>query len=283
MSKAKANGASKTWRAVTAWACVGALCLGTASPALAARPSRPAPTPSPAPDKASTDTPAPAQAAAEGSPESALTAYAAAVNAFKYQDFDSAIPQFRALIYPKTRLDQKREWKAREYLGAALWWQGEAKLAADEFTALLVRNPQTVLDPAVYPPKMINEFDGLRANLVRLGVLTPDQAPRPPEQRDLLPTEPAPLPLMFFPFGVGQFANQEPVKGTTFLLVEAALGAVSATYYINNLYDGVHTGKRSTTGDIVQISTGAAFLVVAGWGIIDALMHRRRAQADTPP
>ena len=283
MSKAKANGASKTWRAVTAWASLAALCLGAPCPAWAARPSRPPPAALPAPDKAASDKPPAPAAAAEDTAEFALTAYAAAVNAFKYQDFDSAIPQFRALIYPKMRLDQKREWKAREYLGAALWWQGEAKQAADEFTALLVRNPQTVLDPSVYPPKMISDFDGLRTNLVRLGVLTADQAPRPPEQRDLPPAEPAPLPLMFFPFGVGQFANQEPAKGTALLVVEAALGAVSATYYVNNLYNGVHTGTRSTTGDIVQISTGAAFLLVAGWGIVDALMHRRKAPTEPGP
>ena len=282
MSKALATGGTRTWRAATVWVSATALCLGTLSPAWAAKPAATAPAPA-APDAKPAKEPAAARSALETSPTAALAAYAAAVNAFKYQDFDSAIPQFRALIYPHPVLDQKREWKAREYLGSSLWWQGEARQASDEFTALLVRNPQATLDPAAYPPKMIVDFEGLRSNLIRLGVLTPDQAPRPPEVRDLVAPEPAPFVLALFPFGVGQFANREPAKGTLFLVAEAALGAVSAGYYVRNTYNGARTGTRSATGDLVQISTGAGFLLVAGWGIVDALLHRRSTSPDSPP
>jgi len=279
MSKALAKGGTRTRRAATAWASAALILLGATRPALSVKPT-PAATAAPPPPAA---VPVPALRGAEPSAEATLAAYAAAVNAFKYQDFDSAIPQLRALVYPKTHLDQKREWKAREYLGSSLWWQGEARQASDEFTALLVRNPQAVLDPSVYPPKMIIDFEGLRSNLIRLGVLTQDQAPRPPEPRDLVAPEPAPLSLALFPFGVGQFANREPGKGALFLVAEAALGAVSAGYYVRNTYDGARTGERSNTGDILQISTGAAFLLVAGWGIVDALLQRRSAAARTAP
>jgi hypothetical protein len=216
--------------------------------------------------------------AVPGSPEALLAAYDNAINAFKYQDFDNAVPQLRALVYPKVRLDQKREWRVREYLGAALWFQGDTKGALDEFTALLVRNPQTRLDPAVYPPKMIADFEGLRQNLVRLGVLKPDQQPRLPD----LPEAPADVPfgLTLFPFGVGQFANREPARGTVFLVAEAVLGSVSVGYYLYNRDLGVH-GERSTSAVVTQVSTGAGFFLVAGWGIIDAIVRYRRA-ADAP-
>lgn len=208
-----------------------------------------------------------------GSPDALQAAYDNAVNAFKYQDFDNAVPQLRALVYPKVRLDQKREWKVREYLGAALWFQGDTKAALDEFTALLVRNPQTHLDPAVYPPKMIADFEGLRQNLVRLGVLKPDQQARPPELTE--PGTEAPFGLTLFPFGVGQFANREPGRGTAFLVAEAVLGAVSASYYLYNRDLGVR-GERSTSAVVTQVSTGTAFFLVTGWGILDAVLRYRK-------
>lgn len=211
---------------------------------------------------------------------SSISAFDDAVNTFKYQDFDNAIPKLKALLYPTTTLEQKAEWRVREYLGAALWWQGESRAALDEFTALLVRNPPTRLDPAVYPPKMISDFEGQRLNLVRLGVIQPDQAPRPPDTAPVR-VEPPPYPLMFFPFGVGQFANREPAKGTAFLVAQAVLAGVSAGFYVRNRDTGLQTGVRDRTGDIVQLGTGAAFWALAGWGVWDATRGWNRQAAAT--
>ena len=194
-----------------------------------------------------------------------------AVNSFRYQDFDNAIPQLRSLLYPTPRVDRRREWQVREYLGAALWWTAAKTEANDEFTALLVRDPAHRLDPAVYPPKMVGDFETLRNNLVRLGVIQADAIPV--EQQEAGP-EPPPFGLMLVPFGIGQFANRSPGKGAAFLATEVALAAVSATFYVINQRDGLQgPGHMTQVNQITQLSAGGAFFAVAVTGIIEAAVH----------
>ncbi len=208
--------------------------------------------------------------------------FEAAYNAFKYQDFDAAIPQLRALLYPKPRLDLRRELRAREWLGAALWWTNKHEEALDEFTALLLKQPAARLDPAQYPPKMIDEFDQRRRRLIDTGILTAEAAAGDPL---LLPElgrpEPPPLGLMFFPMGVGQFANRQPTKGWLFLAGEALLAGTSMGMYWYNAEAGL-SGPRPVRNDVLQISAGAAFWLVAGWGVWDAVSSWRQQWPDKP-
>ena len=191
-------------RALVPLALVATVLLG---PAAHAKPPAPAPAP-----------PVTAPVGASGPSHDAKATFEEAVNSFKYQDFDNAVPQLRTLLYPTPRVDRRREWQVREYLGASLWWVGSKNEANDEFTALLVRDATHKLDPAVYPPKMIADFETLRDNLVRLGVIK--NVAQAPEPLDL--AQPPPFGLMFVPFGVGQFANHSPGKGAAFLTREAA-------------------------------------------------------------
>lgn len=214
----------------------------------------------------------PTRAAVQAVKATPLSDWDEAVNAFKYQDFDAAIPRLRKLIYPKPRLDRAREWKARTYLAAALWWSGKRQPALDEFTALLVRNPQARLDAAYYPPQMIKDFEQLRSNLIRLGVIKRGQKPRMQKRADGV-LAPAPM-LAYFPFGVGQFANRQPLKGSVFLGAELLLAGASAALYAYNRDEGV-LGRSNTTTRIGQLSTGGAFWVVALWGVVDAVLERR--------
>ena len=200
-----------------------------------------------------------------------------AVNAFKYQDFDTAIPRLRKLIYPAPRLERKREWLAREYLAAALWWSGKKQPALDEFTALLVRNPPALLDPAYYPPQMIKDFAQLRENLIRLGVIKRNQKAQIPDEPGR-PQSPA-LVLALFPFGVGQFANQQPLKGALFLGTELGLATASAALYVFNRDLGVQ-GRSQASTRAWQLSTGGVFWAVAAWGIVDAVLQRRALAAE---
>jgi len=215
--------------------------------------------------------------------EAAVAAYDTAVNTFKYQDFDNAIPQLRALLYPKPKVDVKREWRLREYLGAALWWQSELREASDEFTALLVRNPQARLDPAQYPPKMISDFDSLRANLLHLGVIKDNNARVEEVSTPVEKIEPAPYGLMLFPLGVGQFANRQPSKGTAFLIAEGLLGSVSLGIFVGNSYAVAHGGTKSTSAETLMLSTGAAFWLVTAWGVVDAILHYDKDRATAVP
>jgi hypothetical protein len=214
---------------------------------------------------------APPEPIAAAKADEAKASFEEAVNSFRYQDFDNAIPQLRALLYPAPKVDRRREWLVREYLGASLWWSGSKNDANDEFTALLVRAPGHKLDPAVYPPKMISAFEDLRNNLVRLGVIK-GEAPVP-EPADMAGAPP-PFGLMFVPFGVGQFANHSPGKGAAFLTAEVVLAGVSGTFYYLNQRDGLRgPGHMSTVNQVTQLSAGAAFFAVALVGVIEAAVN----------
>ena len=233
------------------------------SPSPTAPTATPSPSPQPLPTSPSVAEPVSAVASTAEWDE--------ALNSFRYQDFDAAIGKLRALLYPRPRLDRLREWRAREFLGAALWWTGRKAEALDEFTALLVRNPPAKLDPVSYPPPMIQDFETLRGNLLRLGVLRPDSKPSLPKAP---PTSwVAPLPICLFPFGVGQFANRQPGKGIAFLAAEGTLAAGSAWLYLHNRDEGLGS-RAADLPRAAQVAAGAAFWAIATWGVIDALVVR---------
>lgn len=216
--------------------------------------------------------PAPAAPAVPNTPEAVNAAFENAINAFKYQDFDAAVPQLRALLYPVIRLDFRRELLVREYLASSLWWQGKREEAMDEFTALLVKNPRARLDPAQYPPKMVSDVEGRRKRLQETGVIRDLDATPPIEPGPALRAA-APLPLAFLPFGAGQFANGQSGKGWAFLAAEVALAGVSAGMYLANAEAG-RSGPRPLRDDVIQISAGAGFWLLAGIGVWDALANR---------
>jgi hypothetical protein len=246
--------------------------LGLCLPAAASRSAEPAlPAAAPAPPAPVDDS----QAAAD---------YESAVNAFKFQEFDSAVPKLRGLLYPKTRLEPRRELRAREYLAAALWWTAHRDEALDEFTALLIKQPSLQLDPSVYPPKMIEDVGQRRKRLVDTGVLTAQAvaAPDPPLAAAAPTAQPPPLGLMFFPLGVGQFANRQNSKGWAFFIAETVLAGSSAGLYLYNAESG-RTGPRPLRDDVIQVSVGAAFWLVAGWGIWDAYQQWRLDTTKTLP
>jgi len=265
----------------------------TAQPAGGTRPAPPV-TPTAAPkaapgaaDKASAPTKAEKPAPAPHAKPRAATAeqlskplhelYEEALNAFKYQDFDTAIPLLRKLLAKGKQLDRKRRWRVREFLGAALWFAGDKQGAADQFTGLLIKNPQASLDPAYYPPRMIADFVKVRRKMIALGMIK--EKDKPPPTTSMAPaTETNPI-LLWMPFGVGQLANDETGKGLAFLIAESALLSTNLYYrfYVNEPDAGPPKYALDPTNQAIQIVTGAAFYLVSGWGIADALLTRRQA------
>jgi hypothetical protein len=108
--------------------------------------------------------------------------------------------------------------------------------------------------------------------------------------------------INFIPFGAGQFQNDQRGKAWTFLGVEAGLGAVSlGTLATNFALFGVRPRRRCLdpqTSDNtstpracsnidhseedlsrnltrVQVASGALFIAVAAWGVIDAIRNFR--------
>jgi hypothetical protein len=84
----------------------------------------------------------------------------------------------------------------------------------------------------------------------------------------------------FIPFGAGQFQNGQTTKGILFASAEGVTGAVSAGIwmYLVGTY-GLSGSVSSDDANFVlrleqiEIGAGAAFIGIAAWGIVDALVH----------
>ena len=174
----------------------------------------------------------------------------------------------------------------REYLGAALWFNGDKQGAADQFTGLLIKNPQARLDPAYYPPQMISTFVRVRRKMLALGMIKAEDKPAP-STSDTTVADINPV-LLWLPFGVGQLANDQTGKGLAFMITEAALASTSVYYrfYVNGRDAGAPKYALDPTNSAIQVISGATFFLLAGWGIADAVLTHRGAslpQAGTLP
>lgn len=205
-----------------------------------------------------------------------LDQYDLAENAFGYQDYGKVITLLEPLLIPEPILpDKDKVLRAREMLGASLWWNGDKAGFKRQFTELLQADARFELDSFYYPPDMVKEFADLKEQLEDAGlikVVTDD--PRegvPPviiektfERRSAL--------LSFVPLGAGQFANGDTGKGIFFLAAEAlTLGANVGSWlymYTEHPSGDIRTAALWTMyGSLVAL---AGFYV---WGVWDAFAN----------
>ncbi|GEM_PF-3376474 len=268
-TKSAAKTAKKTSKPASGKVQPAATVVTKPAPALAAKPAtKPATLPAD-----------PARVAA-----TVMAVYEEALNAFKYQDFDTAIPLFRKVLARPGHLTRQQKWRAREFLGASLWFNGNKPGAEDQFTGLLIKNPQARLDPAYYPPQMIGDFNRVRRKMIKLGMIKADDKPAPAPKTDKY--KPPPAILSYIPFGVGQIANDEVGKGIAFMVAETALAATSLYYYSENVRSGAKAIPHTDAAKAGQLVPAIGFYVVAAWGVIDAVFNRRKIdlpQAGTLP
>jgi hypothetical protein len=227
-----------------------------------------------------------------GAPRDPSESLQEARNLFLYQDCERAVPLLEALLYPQVRLIQpEQEQQAREYLGACRWWRQDLQGADAEFTALLLKKPAAALDPFYYPPEMVSHFGALRARLQAQGVL-PGREPPPPQPTPPKPevkvvekvrvVRERPLYPVFLPFGVGQFANDQPVKGALFATGEVLALAANLTSYlvIESLRgpDGYFSPQRFQEARALRVvlyaSAGTLGALYLG-GVVDAWLNHR--------
>ncbi len=206
-----------------------------------------------------------------------------AQNLFYYQDYAGAARALAALLYPKVELhDAERVVKAREMLAAAYWFLGKRDRARQEFTLLLLIRPAHKLDPFQYPPEMIAAFEALRDELAAQGVLP--EAPRgktgvgagtrPAEGSRF--SSPPPWPLVFVPFGAGQFAEGYTRTGWALLVTEVAAGVAAGT-----LWWAVYARRTAAPDTARRLQTAfwiaqGVFAGVAVGGVVHAVVVRAR-------
>lgn len=203
-------------------------------------------------------------AAAPGGVEAKLEA---AIEDFEFGEHAAAADKLRGLLEPIQLEAKENVIVARQYLGACYHLLGRTSEARTQFSMLLTLDPTHRLDPAVFSPALVKLFERVRAET---GLNLRDPAPPPPSPPPPPPpvaigpppppptvtTVPAPEPhsaaWSLVPFGVGQYKNRHPIKGTAFLVAEIGLFAAAAGTFA--AFEGLKIEEvDGNTGEVLRV------------------------------
>jgi hypothetical protein len=151
-----------------------------------------------------------------------------AQNAFEYRDFPKVVEVLWPWLHPPRLREEARLVQARELLGVSLHLVGRTEDAREEFTALLLRDPDHALDPFTVPPDVIQAFETVKRQmeptLRSLRERRPLEVPAQPRERvvELRLVELPHWSVTILPFGVPQFVLDRPGWGASFAAVQVA-------------------------------------------------------------
>ncbi|MFW5966472.1 MAG: hypothetical protein ACOCV2_03085 [Persicimonas sp.] len=235
-----------------------------------------------------------------------------AEKAFDNAEYDLLRPLLEPTLAPESQFDDpQREQQARTLLGVGFYFEAQQvtdaekrsellEAAEDQFLELLRSDPDHELSPLIYPASVVELFDSVReehkeeleeirersgseeeSEQIREGLSTV-YIQREVEKRSLA--------VNFFPFGVGQFYNEEPVQGTAFAASQGlALGLNIFSYWmIESLRgpDGYYEPGPGNSADIARRwRTGqyvglGLFAGIYAWSVVDALLDHRDGDVD---
>jgi hypothetical protein len=231
-----------------------------------------------------------------------------AIDDYEFGEHAQAAKKLVRLLEPLRLTRAEDVILARQYLGACHFLLDDRTRAESEFAKTLALDPEHKLDPGVFSPAIVQFFEDVRA---RTGLgLRPREEPRasptpspvpspspaaPPTAAGPPPPAPPPLALAFVPFGVGQFANAQPLKGAAFAIVEVGLFVTAAVAFVTfqglqcpptecapdprgaAVFRDVDDASRASTAQSVALGTFYGGLGVVALGIIDALVFRSSA------
>jgi len=227
--------------------------------------------------------------------------------AFLRGEYERAVSLIYPLVYPDLRLESEVDvLQAHRMLGVSYLFENKQAEARDEFRKLLELAPDFRFDPLLDPYKVVEFFNGIvREQQAQLGDIEIRLKKREQElnrhtgqilERRI---ERRSYAINFIPFGAGQFQNQQRAKGWVFFGVEAGLASISLATFVTNfaLYGAapirtcldptapagmcptnqINHSDENTSRKLldVQVATGAAFFVVALWGMVDAFRNFR--------
>jgi hypothetical protein len=224
-------------------------------------------------------------ATALASPETELESARAA---FRSHDCEAARPKLKDLLDPEQLSSRDQLFDAHAMLGACELDQHLPEQAKRQFEIALQLEPDRELDPMFYTSTAIRSFDDVKADLdARAKRDADDRARRQAADTvrhklaNLRVYEHHPATLSYIPFGIGQFNNDDYYKGGLFAAGEVlTLGtSFGIWFYLVDKYglrsSNVAIGDAQTVRTLqgVEIGTGAAFIGLAIWGVIDARYH----------
>ncbi len=210
---------------------------------------------------------------------------------FERGQYQKVVDALAPQLYPRALLRDDDELKEAHYLlGAAQFFLDRRDKARQEFIALLYLDPKKELDPAVESPEVYAFFEGVKGELrQKLEELKREKEKaeadknKPAQERVITRTVTEPSPIgNFVPFGYGQFRNDQPAKGTFFLVSEAVTGGASLFLFtFQAVQYGIPSKVPSEDKDLVrtiqitQIVTGGLFLIFYGWGVVDSFAYQK--------
>lgn len=220
------------------------------------------------------DSDAPAvQSAPKKKPQDAAAALVRAVAAYEYGDINQMVDSARLITEGELSATPAEQAQALRLLGIGLYLTNRPAGAEAAFTALLRREPGARLDPTSTRPEVVAFFENLRRQ----------QRMEEHSSRKLI--------WNFIP-PVGQFQNEDNVKGWIVLAVGVASAATAATSYAllkkwqHHTADGGEwfddTSKADRVKAIHWIAVGALAATYI-YGVFDGLIGYGKPLEDSKP
>jgi hypothetical protein len=164
-------------------------------------------------------------------------------NAYLYGTYPLVIESLQPLISPNLLISNPDDLAhAYEYLGLAYFYLNNKKRAQKTFKNLIFFRPEYELDPVQVPPTAVTFFTQLKKSLAselatRQAMLDEHRTRELTKERTLksreviLERQVNSRLLALFPFGVGQFQNQDTKMGYTFLISELIATGLSIGFF----------------------------------------------------
>lgn len=216
------------------------------------------------------------------------------VRNFRAGDWQSAIRVINPLLYPRSQFaSQDDVIEARLLLGAAQLEAGNKEAAIDEFTKVILLEPERELTRLMFSEGAIRVFERTKEDLkVRLEheaekKRLAEAAERLEAYRKTLRVyEARPFYLNFMPFGLAQFTqNRNGMgtvmaigQGTTFLASVGIYAYLVGTYGFESSAVPLTEGPRVRRLQQIEIGTGIAFFGFYAWGVYDAIRNHKSRQ-----
>ncbi|MFP2899162.1 hypothetical protein [Corallococcus sp. 4LFB] len=206
--------------------------------------------------------------------------------AYQSGDLPRARASLEGLLQPLRLTNLQEEAEAHLLLAATLHAQEDLPRAEQEAVEGLALDPDTKLDPLVYPPDFIAFVE--RVNVQRRERITRRAAERRPpvllpqlstSAPVLVESRPASQGWYLVPFGVGHLVHGQRSKGTALAVGQGATFAVSAVSLGVALSmrgsDGRYSAQDAPTARAFNVSylVGAyAFAALYAYGVLDGLL-----------
>ncbi len=192
--------------------------------------------------------------------------FKSAIEDFEFGEHASAAQKLRSILEPIRLSNPEDVIVARQYLGACYHLLDDLEAAKKEFSLLLALDPEHRLDPEVFSPAVVQFYEKVRTE-AGLGMRKKEDLEPPPPAPPPPPPPPAvvktemitgryPAALGLIPFGVGQFFNYHPIRGSIFAVLEVGLLATCGTTF------GLYGSRRSAAlrdGHAMETADGLIF------------------------